>query len=549
MMGRVWSIDASWDLMAMSEFGTITSLAESPVTEGLLYAGTDDGRIHVSENGGESWRAVERLPGVADDYFVNDIKADLFDADTVYAVVDDHKSGDYAPYVFKSSNRGGTWVNISKGLPQRHLVWRLVQDHVNPDLLFAGTEFGVFFTVDGGKKWIQLAGGAPTISFRDLAIQKRENDLVAASFGRSFWILDDYSPLRLVNEEALEQDSILFPVKDAPWYIPAMPLGAWEENGKASQGDAFFVAPNPPFGAVFTYFLKESLKTTKDSRQASEKKLAEEGGDTPYPGWEALRREELEEAPAIVLTVTDAKGAVVRQVEGPVTAGIHRVAWDLRYPQSSPWTPGVNEPGYINFPGPLAAPGTYTVSISRRVNGELTSLQQSQAFEVVSIVDRGLEGAGPNAVVAFNLRLDDLRRQVQGSASAATAALTELGAIKATLLRSSAPASLRDEAHRLELELKTLQEIMNGNARRDLYGDTGPVSINGRIQPALMGTFRSTYGPTPTHVRSIEIAETMFSEVRTRLNQVLDRDLPALRAQLDANDVPWTPGRGVPATD
>jgi photosystem II stability/assembly factor-like uncharacterized protein len=148
MMGRVWSYDSSWDLMAMSKYGTITSLSESPVVEGLLYAGTDDGRIQVSENGGESWRTVERLPDVPDHFFVNDIKADLHDANTVYVVVDDHKSGDFSPYVLKSTNRGGTWTSISESLPERHVVWRIVQDHVKPALLFAGTEFGVFFTID-----------------------------------------------------------------------------------------------------------------------------------------------------------------------------------------------------------------------------------------------------------------------------------------------------------------------------------------------------------------------------------------------------------------
>ena len=138
-------------------------------------------------------------PDVPDDFFVNDIKADLHDANTVYVVVDDHKSGDFSPYILKSTNRGGTWTSISEGLPERHIVWRIVQDHVNPRLLFAGTEFGVFFTIDGGEKWVKLAGGAPTISFRDLVIQKRENDLVAASFGRGFWILDDYTPFAHAN--------------------------------------------------------------------------------------------------------------------------------------------------------------------------------------------------------------------------------------------------------------------------------------------------------------------------------------------------------------
>jgi len=191
----VWSFDSAWDLMAMSQFGTITSLSESPLVEGLLYAGTDDGRIHVSENGGEKWHDIGNLPNVPKNYFVNDIKADLHDADTVYVVVDDHKSGDFSPYIFKSSNRGNTWRSISRGLPERHVAWRLVQDHVNPKLLFAATEFGVFFTV-GGDVWTKLAGGTPNISFRDLVIQKRENDLVGATFGRSFYVFDDYTPLR-----------------------------------------------------------------------------------------------------------------------------------------------------------------------------------------------------------------------------------------------------------------------------------------------------------------------------------------------------------------
>jgi photosystem II stability/assembly factor-like uncharacterized protein len=549
MMGRVWSIDASWDLMAMSEYGTITSLSESPLVEGLLYAGTDDGRIHVSEDGGANWRAIERLPGVADEYFVNDIKADLFDPDTVYAVVDDHKSGDFSPYVYRSTNRGGTWVSIAGDLPDRHIVWRLVQDHVNPKLLFAGTEFGVFFTVNGGKNWVGLTGGAPTISFRDLAIQTRENDLVAGSFGRGIWILDDYTPLRGIDATALEQDSILFGVRDAPWYLPAQPLGAWRENGKAFQGDAFFVAPNPPFGAVFTYYLRDDLETVEQKRQAAEKNRAAAGEDTPYPGWDALRAEELEDAPAIVLTVRAADGTVIRHIEGPTERGIHRVAWNLRYPRPNPWQPEAGEPGYVDYPGSLAAPGTYTVTLAKRVDGRLVDLGQAQTFEVESIVERGLPGAPLEEVTAFNVRLDDLRRQVMAAGASIDTALTEVGAIKATLPRSGAPTDLHETAHRIERELKAIEQGLSGNERRQLYGDVGPLSVNDRLQVALGGTFRSTYGPTPTHRRSLEIAETAFAGLVERLERVLRSDLPALRAELDAQDVPWTPGRGIPGVD
>ncbi|MFC1778397.1 glycosyl hydrolase, partial [Pseudomonadota bacterium] len=378
MMGRVWSYDSAWDLMAMSQFGTITSLSESPIVEGLLYAGTDDGRIHVSEDGGGKWRAIDRLPDVPDGFFVNDIKADLHDADAVYVVVDDHKSGDFSPYILKSTNRGGSWRSISDGLPERHVAWRLVQDHVNPGLLFAATEFGVFFTVGGGT-WTKLSGGAPNISFRDLAIQKRENDLVGATFGRSFFVLDDYTALRSLTAKNLASDTMLFPVRDALWYIQRMPLGEFRTGAKASQGDAYFIADNPPFGAVITYYLPKSILSAKEQRREKEKKIEKAGGNTPYPGWSALRSEETEEEAAVVLTVRDSQGEVVRKLEGPAKAGFHRVAWDLRYPESTPWTDKPQD-NYIVFSGPLAAPGDYTVSLATRINGVLRETGQQTAI-------------------------------------------------------------------------------------------------------------------------------------------------------------------------
>ncbi|MFV2074293.1 MAG: WD40/YVTN/BNR-like repeat-containing protein, partial [Thermoanaerobaculales bacterium] len=331
LMGRVWSSDAPWDLFAMSNFNTITSLAESPLQEDLLWAGTDDGLIQVSEDGGGSWRAIEvsSLPGVPEAAFVNDIKADLFDADTAYVALDNHKNGDFRPFLFKTTDRGRSWRSIAGDLPDRHLVWRLVQDHVKPDLLFVGTEFGVFFTIDGGARWVELSGGVPTIPFRDLAIQRRENDLVGATFGRGFFVLDDYSVLREISEQSLDSEAFLFPVRAAQWYIPRRPLG---QPGQASQGASFFVAENPPFGAVFTYYLVEDLQSRKEMRRTKEEKLEKDGKDTPYPGFDELEIERREDPPIILLTVRDSHGDPVRRIEGPAKAGFHRIAWDLRYP-------------------------------------------------------------------------------------------------------------------------------------------------------------------------------------------------------------------------
>jgi hypothetical protein len=260
-------------------YGSVTSLAESPLAAGLLYAGTDDGRIHVSENGGESWRAIERLPGVSDDFFVNDLKADLHDADTVYAVVDDHKSGDFSPHVFRSDNRGGTWTRISDGLPPRHLVWRIVQDHVKPGLLFVATEFGVFFTIDAGGQWTKLSGGAPTIAFRDLAIQTRDNDLVGATFGRGFWILDDYSVLREVSDAQLQQEAALFGTRAALWYVPKLTLGL-RRRRQGCQATSFRRA-QPAFGGVHP--LPEGRPETWSSASRPRSRSPRPAGIRPRP--------------------------------------------------------------------------------------------------------------------------------------------------------------------------------------------------------------------------------------------------------------------------
>lgn len=239
IMDKTWSYNAAWDFYAMSTYNTITSLAESPVQEGVIYAGTDDGLIQVTEDGGQNWRKIKvnEIPGVPATAFVNDIKADLYDANTVYIALDNHKFGDFNPYLYKSKDKGKSWKSIKGNIPERTLVWRIVQDHVKPELLFAATEFGIYFTINGGSKWVKLEGNVPTISFRDLAIQRRENDLVGASFGRSFYIFDDYSVLRHVSEEQLKGEATLFPTRKAWWYIERSPLG---RGGKGSMGGAIF---------------------------------------------------------------------------------------------------------------------------------------------------------------------------------------------------------------------------------------------------------------------------------------------------------------------
>ena len=539
VMGRVWSVDATYDLSAMSRYGNITSISESPREEGLIYVGTDDGLVQVTEDGGGSWRKIERVYGVPELSFVNDVKADLHDVDTVYAVFDNHKTGDFKPYVVKSVDRGRQWTSIAGDLPERHIVWRVVQDPVKKDLLFAGTEFGIFVTLDGGSRWIQLKGGVPTIPFRDLEIQERESDLVGASFGRGFYVLDDFSPLRVLSEELLaKEEFVLFPVKKALLYVPERVLG----GEKGSQGDGFFTASNPPFGAVFTYYLRDSLETRKQRRHEKEARVKKAGGDNPYPGWDEIKKEDREEGPAIVFTLADSNGRVVNRISGPTAAGLHRVAWNLRYAGFSPGS-GTFQGGL----GPLVVPGTYTVRAAKRVENVLTSLGEPRSFEVVSVGETTLPRQDRREALAFQMGAGELQRAARGASERAQEALDQLGRIKqAVSATRTSDLRLLEEARALELEFLDARERLTGDPTKSRRGEASPPSVVGRVGSALSGTLRNTYGPTKTQRRSLEIAREEYREALGTLKALLERELPALHRKLEEAGVPWTPGRPLP---
>jgi photosystem II stability/assembly factor-like uncharacterized protein len=548
VMGRTWSYDAPRDLWAMSQFNTVTSLSESPLVEGLIYAGTDDGLIQVTENGGASWRTISKLPGVPNRFFVNDIKADLHDADTVYVVVDDHKHGDLAPYILKSENRGKSWKSISSNLPERHVLWRVVQDHVNPDLLFLGTEFGVFFTVDAGDNWTKLKGGAPNIPFRDLVIQTRENDLVGATFGRSFYVLDDYTPLRSVSTDMLKSGSTLFPVRDAKWYVERNPLGCFGNGCKASQGDSFYTARNPDFGATFTYYLAEGLKSSKDARREKEKEKEKNNENVVAIGWEKVISESREDEPAIVFTIRAADGAIVNQLEGPAGPGFHRLAWNLRYPSVEPWSPpdptwGDDDEEAL---GTLALPGRYTVEMQHRIDGELVDIGQSQSFNVVSIrPDPVIPGATQEQRVVFESQADELMRAAFGTVAAVDSVVQELDAVKETLDRSTTDGSLYELANSIQQRIKMQRDRIGDNELRDAYNDLPEMSVQARMWHARFVTSTSAHGPTAAQKESLRIARKLYDEVVAELTQLVDVEYAGLKEAMDAARVPYTPGRGV----
>ena len=443
----------------------------------------------------------------------------------------------------KTTDAGRIWISIASNLPANGPVWAIAEDHVNPNLLFAGTEFGLFVSVDGGQKWIQLKGGLPTIAVRDLNIQKREDDLVVGTFGRGIYILDNYSALRSIKPEALRQESILFPVKDALMYIQSQPLGG---RGKSFQGETFYTADNPPYGTTVTWYLKEAVKTRKEKRQEAEKEAEKKKAPVAWPSSADIRAEDEEEAPAIIVTISDANDRVVRRLTGPVTAGIQRVTWDLRYPAanlSAPPPPDADS-DFEPPAGSLVMPGTYKASIAKRVDGVLTPLGHPQEFQVVVDGQDTMSSADRSALVEFQQKAIRLQRAVSGATQAANALKPRLTAIKRAITETpSLTQKLQDDAASLDKRTSEIIRALSGdNAARQRNINTPP-SINERVGYVVGAQRMSTARPTQTQVNQYNAAAQDFEGVLNQLRQLIEVDLSRLEKQLEAAGAPWTPGR------
>ncbi|MEL6274165.1 MAG: glycosyl hydrolase, partial [Bacteroidota bacterium] len=539
IMGGVQSYDNAWDIYAMSNYNTITSLSESAVKEGLIWAGTDDGIIQVTQDGGANWTKimVSQLPGVSERAFVNDIKADLYDANTVYVSLDNHKEGDFKPYLFKSTDLGKSWKSIASNLMDRTLVWRLVQDHVQPNLLFIGTEDGIYTSLNGGEEWKKLPG-APTIPFRDLVIQKRENDLVGASFGRSFFVLDDYAPLREMTEENLAQEGSLFAVRDAWWYNP-------RDNDPGVGADQY-AADNPDFGAVFTYHLNEEYKTKAELRKEAEKEAMEADEALSFPGYAVLDEEKNQRKPKIWLTVRDANEQVVRKISGPAKKGLHRITWDLRYPSAWAVRPGSSNEGGGRFrSGAFASPGQYSVSLSKEVDGKITELADPVSFNVKPLHEPTLEGADPKAYQAYRLEVKAIQDQLAAAEEMIEEAEDQLMAMEVALGRAAVePGSLNEQLYALQTEIKALDGQISGSESRGEVGEKNPPTIDTHFFAGYRG-LSTTYGPTQNHRRSLGIARDMLAELLPQITSIIEEKLPSLQTALREAGAPYILGQNL----
>jgi photosystem II stability/assembly factor-like uncharacterized protein len=543
VMGRYWSMDAVAKNTSTTIYGTIVALDESTLQVDLIYVGTDDGLIQKTVDGGGSWTRFDEFPGVPDRTFVSVVRASKHDVNTVYAGFNNHKDGDFQPYLLKSTDGGNSWTSIASDLPERGSVWTVVEDPVVPDLLFVGTEFGFYFSRDGGDNWIELTGGLPTIAVRDIAIQSRENDLVLATFGRGFWVLDDYTPLRQATPEVLAREAHIFPVRDALIYVPSRRLGL---DDKSFQGESFFTADNPPYGALITYWLKEETQTMEDRRKEREKELADAGEPITYPTFPEMRAEDQEEDPYLLFTIRDSDGEVIRRIRRPASKGLHRFAWDLRYPPMSPVDlggPGLPNPFADEDAGPWVIPGTYSVSLSQVVDGVPEEILEPVEFQVLPLNNATLTAQDKAALTAFQQEASAVQQEIVSATRRLDEASNRLRHIKEAIrIAPTMPASALADARELERRIAAVRIPLSGDgsvARRQFET---PTSIMGRIGIAVYSSFGTTQGPSPSQQAQVRFALEGFREIEPEIDSILT-DLDALEAQLERAGAPYTPSR------
>lgn len=539
VMGRVWSDNAIAKHDSTSMYGSIIGLHESSLMEGLIYVGTDDGLIQVTEDGGANWRKVSRVRGVPEMSLIEDVHASAHDVDVAYAVADNHKRGDNKPYVMKTNDRGRSWSVISEGLPDDASAHTITEDPVDPNLLFVGTERGVYFTQNGGSDWIQLTGGMPTIAVRDLEIQAREQDLVIGTFGRGIFILDDLSPLRTPARELEAAAATLFPIRDALQYIPG---DKWGGGRNRHHGNDWWQADNPPFGAMITYYLRDGYQTAAKARRKTEREAERTGEDTPYPAWDTLRAEDNEEPPTVEVTIRDGQGSVVRRLSAPSSQGLHRIAWDLRYPM-----PASSARSNRSDNGPpkalLALPGDYTAELHARVNGVLQQIAAPQSFNVSALSLSPEAASDPADVLAFQQRA----ARLVDATDAVKVRLDDLGSnlkrLDAALVGTPADAeSLRQTVRDLQTRHRELAVLLNGDRTLMSRNEPAPLAIASRvrkIQQFVWGSQAPVGGQQRTQ---FEIARRQFNALLADLEEI-DAAFGELADRATAMGVPWSPGR------
>ncbi|MCW8849587.1 MAG: glycosyl hydrolase, partial [Melioribacteraceae bacterium] len=540
LMGRAWSID---ELASKGSMAQLSAIAESPLDENILFVGSSDGLIHYTNNGGKTWIKSNEVDGLPKISRVHHIIASQFDKMVAYAACHRLQAGDYLPYIYKTIDGGKTWKAINSNLPKRGSTYTIQEDHIEKNLLFVGTQFGVYFTINGGQEWIKLTSGMPSLSVMDIDLQREHNDLVVSTFGRGIYILDDYSPLRNLNDNLIKNEAHLFPVDDAEMFIESNPFGF---RGVGFMGASFYAAENPKVGAAFTYYLRNEFKDLKELRREKEKEAVKNKKDIKYPSYEQLKKEEMQTKAYLLFTIKDSEGNVVKKIKADPKKGLNRLTWDFRYSASAPislkaWDDSVpwNEPTV----GYMAVPGKYTVEMSKFEDGVFTNLSSPQEFNCKPLHSFDLNSEDLNSLDIFNKKVAELSRAINGADEYWSELHGKLDYFKKAVFESTGvPEEMFNQILIAEKNLNDLKIMFHGDRLRSSYEGGVPASIKDKVDLITGALWTTTSAPTQTFIKSYEDAANQFDDLLAVLKKSSD-EIELIETKLEKLGAPYTPGR------
>lgn len=515
VMGKIWPMDAVAKNGSTSRYGAGVSLDESRLQEGLIYAGSDDGQISITEDGGANWFKISSFTGVPANTYVYDLVASKHDINVVYAAFNNHKSGDFTPYIYKSSDKGRTWSNISANLPEG-AIYAIEQDHKNPNILFVGTEYGVHVSLNEGLSWKALKSGLPTANVRDMMIQERENDLVIATFGRGFYVLDDYSALREVSEDLKAKEAHLFDISAAYMYNTWTPLGSLGSREKGFQGEDFFAAKNPTQGAIIKYWVKDGITSLKSERTKREKEQFKNGEAIPYPTVDEYEAEQNEAKSYLVFTIKDVNGNKVSELRSPYRKGMNQIVWDMTYMDFESINAKANDPSKsLNSSNIYVVPGNYTVELNAVIKGELKEWGISSTVELKELNNRTIPASSWSDIAQFKLdavKLLNAMGKLRSYMSETGQKMNEMRAASKTMSLADGLA-MQKQLDALENEHKAVMQMVGGNRTLNRLDIDGDYSTSQRAQNAIYDVFGSLSNVTGTSKRNYEIAAEEFESI------------------------------------
>lgn len=513
------------DVTAAENHTTILTIAPSPVQQGVLWVGTDDGNVQITQDGGKTWQnVVKNIKGLPANTWCPHIEASKFDAGTAYAVFDDHRRSNWTTYVYKTENFGKSWKSLTKNNPvagKPNQIWGyahvIEQDPVKKDLLYLGTEFGLFISFDDGGHWMKWTHGVPTVAVRALAVHPRDHALIIGTHGRAAYILDDVRPFRTVTAELLAKPLHLFEIP--PYYQHQIK----QVDGYRFPADAMFRGENRRYGAMITYSvnIKEEAKKAAAPRRRQAARMR--------PGGPGMGREGAQKKKQAKIEIYDATGALVRKMDGPLDKGINRVFWNLQ--RDGFKFPQVGGSGRRRGPrgGPPVLLGSYTVKV------KIDSLEATRPVEIKADPRVNVPMAERQEKLEMQIRLGE---KVEIIAEAVERIQKTQKAIDTVLERmredtSAAAKQVKRSGRQLKKKLTEVSnKFIDPPGRQGIYPRDKTV-VN-RLGSVYFSLSSSIDAPTAAQKTAARQAEALLQTTLEELNNVFARDVADFKQKVEA---------------